>query len=656
MNEGKISYFSDPDFVCRVIIWIFAIAIIATAIFLLPVKIFYISTDGASYLERSASPLQSVGYFRGPVFSIYLYFWSKIAGSEFIGSYWAMRTIWILALLGTFVFASTLYGKIAGLVATSFALSSWYFYTTTTSLSIDLAFIPSGLAGLSLFYYAYSQNHRLSAYISGILIAIACLTKELGFLFATVPFFYWCILPHRRERISVLGPYISIVTLSVVTWWSVILTSGAPLFGIFGGAYRQITRHTENGSELVPSSLQITEIGLGIINYLFGIIRENSVLWMLMILGLVFAIICAGNELINVYRHTSSDDHRDAVIRSRKCPNLFLFLTAASFAPLLFLLSFSPLRDTLAIWFLLILLIAQAKLVVTICQNIGAWLELRATRLNKNLISSILVVISACGLCLILIGTGDKASISFWQKRWGIAKELNISGVLNNKNIAAIKSAMELPQNNNLIVTGQALYRAARFVASNSHSVQRIEMPYFSIIATDPPQVKLDQSPWRSGPANAIWGYLRRDILSGKKNSNIQVMNLRSFHLEYLVKQMGGLNGAIILLDKRNSFLAPIIQKDDRFEQIQHNNFPHPAFRFIADVSNLKKLDCLYIGREVPILLDKYKFGSNEKPSETAGRLAQAFSLNLQVAKSLFLMAPHKQKSILPDARKICLL
>ena len=189
----------------------------------------HILPDSSWYLSNGLNIYKGLGYVnpdltpvlnRGPVFP------ALIAGSFYLfgvkveSAFWIVRTFYIFNVLLIYFLGVKLYGKRVGLTASLLVLTSHIINIWSSYILVD-NILPFFILLYILFLYCAFEKQSYSYYfLSGSVIGIAFLTKEMAVLYLPLPFIICITVEDYRKRSSFIGlAIIFIAFLMIVGPW-----------------------------------------------------------------------------------------------------------------------------------------------------------------------------------------------------------------------------------------------------------------------------------------------------------------------------------------------------------------------------------------------------------------------------------------------------
>jgi len=323
--------------------WIFLIKKVST------------SPDSSWYLSNALNIYKGYGYVssdwgsiltRGPVFAtlIAISFW--LFGVSLVHAFWVVKIFYVANVLLIYFIGKKLYGKWVGLISsllilTSFAVNKW-----SLCLLLDCILPFFLLLAIYLLYIGFDKRNHRYLLLSGLVFAIAYLTKEMTIIFIPLPILACLCIKDFRNKKNIIGIFVLIVVLfGLLSPWLINMyqAKGSLLktLGAGGPKVAKVLTFSQNDATNQKTSLKAIKYIKWFGNYYYQYFGKQFILAPLFVIAWVFTFI-------------------RGIIRREK-QDLIMLLAAFLFVPIMLYLGGRGLREGQNIFIYLLSYIAIAN-------------------------------------------------------------------------------------------------------------------------------------------------------------------------------------------------------------------------------------------------------------------------------------------------------
>lgn len=182
---------------------------ISLALLLAPLAGTRVSPDGSGYLAQALNFYIGKGYtyadwspvtFRGPVFSYLLSLTFHLFGVSVFNAMILVRTFFVLNIGIIYLWGQKIGGRFVGALSALLVLTSFSLHRWSARVHLDIVMPFFILAALYTLYSAFEKKKWWLFALSGILLGMAILTKEIAVLFLPMPILLWLAVHEFRSK------------------------------------------------------------------------------------------------------------------------------------------------------------------------------------------------------------------------------------------------------------------------------------------------------------------------------------------------------------------------------------------------------------------------------------------------------------------------
>lgn len=277
---------------------------LSLALLFFPLKGVNTSPDSAWYLATALNIYKGQGYVdeswaavltRGPVFSgfIALSYW--LFGVSVLHAFWVVRLFYILNILLIYAIGQRFLGKWAGVTAAFFVLTSFTLNHWSSKLLLDNVLPFFMLLSMLLAYLAFEKRRYLYFGLSGLILGLGFLVKEMALIFAPLPLLSFIFINEFRCKRNLMGVLAFLVALGIVTvpWVVYVYNISGDVTVLIGHGGEKVGRGLLSSAEITSTPnlfLTLQNYLYWLFNYYRQYLAPNFILAPLFVLAWLFTI------------------------------------------------------------------------------------------------------------------------------------------------------------------------------------------------------------------------------------------------------------------------------------------------------------------------------------------------------------------------------
>ena len=126
----------------------------------------------------------------------------KIGGLNLDSVYWLTQVIYIFSISSLFWFAKSLFGKWVAFFSALLICVTPNFFILARGTYPDYLLCFFIISSILMFQIGWKHNKPLYWFVSGILISLACFTRETSWLYVAYPIIFFFIVPNANTTIK----------------------------------------------------------------------------------------------------------------------------------------------------------------------------------------------------------------------------------------------------------------------------------------------------------------------------------------------------------------------------------------------------------------------------------------------------------------------